>query len=122
MVRRFLALGTPTAALLLAGCTAVIFDESVSGLEIVRDIDDVFTISLPRAVSKSGFDRPIPEIEGNAVRLLERGRDDLGKRDLFKFSAAAVGEAKIQWWKIEGEDLWWVRDYNLKVRVRLAEW
>jgi hypothetical protein len=91
MVRRFLALGTPTAALLLAGCTAVIFDESVSGLEIVRDIDDVFTISLPRAVSKSGFDRPIPEIEGNAVRLLERGRDDLGKRDLFKFSAAAVG-------------------------------
>jgi hypothetical protein len=105
-----------------SSCGAVIFDESIDGQEIVRDVDDRFAISLPLAIGDLKIDRSSPEIVGNAVRLLKRELDAKERRDIFRFEAVAPGEVEIRWWRLDGAGRRLAPDCAVKVKVRLADW
>ena len=111
----------PVLMLGAAGCGSVVFDESIDGQEIVRDVGDRFTISLPLTVGESRIARLSPEIIGNAVRLIQR-EPNVVQRDVFRFAAIAPGEAEIRWWRQEGGERRLAPDCSVNVKVRLAEW
>ena len=108
--------------MLSGGCGPVIFDESVDGMEIVRDVDDVFTISFPLGEGpESQTSLPAPEIRGIAVRLLGIGWGDGRHCSLFKFKAINPGDAEILWWKVGGDGRK-VLGHDVKVHVRRWDW
>ncbi|HLY73965.1 MAG TPA: hypothetical protein VKU80_07580 [Planctomycetota bacterium] len=103
------------------GCGPVVFDESVDGLEIVRDVDDIFFISFPLQGPNPGASLPSPEIRGNAVRFISQQRDERQGRSFYKFEAVSAGESEIVWWR-SGGDGRRIRDHYLRVNVRLPNW
>lgn len=107
----------------LVGCAPVIFDETVDGMDLVRDLDDIFSISFPlgqEATSDSSL--RAPEIRGTSVRLLSKERNDVQRRSYYKFEAVGLGEAEILWWKPERGTGRLVRDHCVRVYVRRWDW
>jgi hypothetical protein len=112
----------PAILLVWGGCAPIVFDERADGLGVTLEVDDVFMVTLPHSRSEAGFERFEPEVRGRAIRFLERGIDDDGAREWFRFVAAQAGEAEIYTLKVEGDDRRLVRDYSLNIKVRLREW
>lgn len=104
------------------GCANVVFDEQTNGMDLPALVDDVFTISLPKDPKRVGYQRPAPEILGQSVKLLLRGQDEAGAREWFKFQATETGDSEIRISRILPSDLSMVRDYTVKVNVRLCDW
>jgi len=104
------------------GCANVVFDEKTNGMDLPALVDDVFTISLPRDGQRPGDQGPTPEILGQSVKFLARGQDESGARDWFKFQATEAGDSEIRISRILSSDLSMVRDYTVKVNVKLCDW
>jgi len=105
-----------------AGCGPVVFDELADGLEIFREVDDIFFISYALQGSNPGAPLPPPEIRGTAVRLLSHEKDERQGRSFYKFEAVSAGESEIVWWKPGGNNGQRIREHYLRVNVRLCEW
>lgn len=108
--------------LCLGSCVPITYDERTNGLDVVLDVDDIFTVSLPYIPGISNDVPSQPEIDGRAIGFIARGIDELKKREWFKFAAVEVGEAHLTILSGNKDDRRSERIYSLQVKVRLCEW